>query len=263
MSTSTRTGTRRADAATDQHRPLAWAVLATAVLQVVAPVVTINGPGASPGSGSGAELLITPVGWAFSIWGVIYTLAIVQAVSALASSGVRVSRRFQVDQVVLYLAAVLWILMAALDSSTLTFLALAVMFGAAVDGVLTLARTGVEPRRHRLLTRAAFGLFAGWVSAAFFLNLSTALVGWGVVEADQVGWQLVVVAAATLTLAALVLRTRLVAYAAAGLWALMGIIVTGVTEDTTAVVVAAAVAAVALTGAAVVALRGAAAPHAH
>ena len=238
-------------------------MLATAVLQVVAPVVTINGPGASPGSGSGAELLITPVGWSFSIWGVIYTLAIVQAVSALVARDVVVDRRFQVDQVVLYVGAVLWIFMAALDSSTLTFLALAVMFGAAVDGVLTLARTAVEPRRHRLLTRAAFGLFAGWVSAAFFLNLSTALVGWGVVEADQVGWQLVVVAAATVVLVALVLRTRLTAYAAAGLWALMGIIVTGATEDTTAVVVAGGVAALALAGAAVVALRGSTASHAH
>lgn len=260
---STSTSTRPHDAATAQHRLLAWAVLATAILQVVAPVVTINGPGASPGSGSGAELLITPVGWAFSIWGVIYTLAIVQAVSALVTSDVVVDRRFQVDQVVLYLAAVLWILMAALDSSTLTFLALAIMFGAAVDGVLTLARTTVGPRRHGLLTRAAFGLFAGWVSAAFFLNLSTALVGWGVVEADQVGWQLVVVAAATLTLVALVLRTRLLTYAAAGLWALFGIVVTGASQDTTAVVVAGGVAAAVLVGATVVALRGTTTPHTH
>ncbi|NYE38127.1 hypothetical protein F4692_003272 [Nocardioides cavernae] len=240
---------------TAQHRPLAWAVLTTAVLQVVAPAVTINGPGSSPGDGAGAELLITPVGWAFSIWGVVYTLAIVQALSALLSSDVRVSRRFQVDQVVLYSAAVLWIFMAALDSSTLTFLALAVMFVAALDGVLTLARTTVEPRRHRIISRTAFGLFAGWVSAAFFLNLSTALVGWGLVDADAVAWQLVVVAVATATLVGFVLTTRLPAYAAAGLWALAGIVVTGVDDGTLAVVVAGAVAAAVLATATAVALR--------
>jgi hypothetical protein len=256
-----RTGGSAARAA-EGTRGLTWAVLATAVLAVLAPVVPALGAGASPGSGAGAELLITPVGWAFSIWGVIYTLAIVQAVCAVASSDARVSRRFQIDQVVLYLGAVVWIFMAALDSSTLTFLALALMLVAAVDGVLTLARTVVEPRWFRLVTRTAFGLFAGWVTAAFFLNLSTALVGWGVVEADQLAWQLVVVAVATVTLIALLLATRLPAYALAGLWALVGIIVTGSSEGTTAVVVAAAVAAVALAGAAVVALRGSA-PTAH
>lgn len=250
------TGGSRA-AAAGRDRSLAWAVLATSVLAVLAPVVTALGPGASPGSGAGAELLITPVGWAFSIWGVIYTLAIVQAVCAAASRDARVSRRFQVDQVVLYLGAVLWIFMAALDSSTLTFLALSLMLVAAVDGVLTLARTAVEPRWFRLVTQTAFGLFAGWVTAAFFLNLSTALVGWGVVEADQVAWQLVVVAVATVTLIALLLATRLPTYALAGLWALVGIVVTGASEGTTAVVIAGVVAAVALVGAAVVALRGA------
>jgi hypothetical protein len=65
------------------QRWLAWAVLVASVIEVIAPVVTANGPGSSPGDGSGSDLLITPVGWAFSIWGVIYTLAIVQAVAVL------------------------------------------------------------------------------------------------------------------------------------------------------------------------------------
>ena len=110
---------------------LAWVVLAAAVAQIVAPVVTINGPGASPGSGSGPDLLITPVGWAFSIWGVIYTLAIVQAVSTMVKRDRRVPLRLQVDQIGLYLGGTLWILMAALDSSPDKFLALALMFGVA------------------------------------------------------------------------------------------------------------------------------------
>lgn len=185
----------------------------------------------------------------------IYTLAILQAVSALVHDDVHVSRRFQIDQILLYVAAALWIVMAALDSSTLTFLALAIMLVVAVDGVLTLARSQVQPRRHRLITRAAFGLFAGWVSAAFFLNLATALEGWGLVEADDLGWQLVVVTVAALTLLALVLKTRLLAYAVAGIWAFVGIVVAGATSGTTGVIVAASVAALAVAVAAVVAVR--------
>lgn len=250
--------------ALDQTRPapvragsrrLAWVVLAAAVAQVLAPVVTINGPGASPGSGSGPDLLITPVGWAFSIWGVIYALAIAQAVAALRPSTRPTPQRLQVDQVVLYLAAVVWIVVAATDSSTATFLALAVMLAAALDGVLTLRRAALAPRWFELLTRAAFGLFAGWVSAAFFLNLSTAMVDWGWFAADDVPWQVTVLAAAAVLLAAFVLLGRLAAYAVAGLWALFGIVVTGISDGTGEVVVAGAVAAVVVLGAVVVALR--------
>ena len=100
MTTTTRTSHAAALAGT---RGLAWAVLLASVLEVVAPVVTINGPGASPAQGSGPELLITPVGWAFSIWGVIYTLAIAQAVATLVRGPGSVPRRLQVDLVVLYL----------------------------------------------------------------------------------------------------------------------------------------------------------------
>lgn len=212
-------------------RPLAWAVLAAAVLEVVAPVVTINGPGASPGSGSGPELLITPVGWAFAIWGVIYTLAIAQAVAVLVRGADSVPRRLQVDQLVLYLGGAVWIVMSALDSSLATALALLVMLLAAVDGVVTAARHGFAPRWFAVLTRTAVGLYAGWVTAAFFLNLSTALVDLDVVDADTLGWQLVVVVVAVLTLLALTVTTRIVAYAAAGVWALVGIAVTGSAND--------------------------------
>ena len=219
---------------------LAWAVLVASVLEVVAPVVTISGPGASPAQGSGPELLITPVGWAFSIWGVIYTLAIVQAVATLVRGPGAVPRRLQVDLVVLYLGGALWMLLAALDSSIATALALLLMLVAAVDAVLTVGLTtrgsSSEPGWFAVLTRAAVGLFAGWVTAAFFLNLSTALVDLEVVSAQSVGWQLGVLAVAAVTLLAVLVRTGgNVAYAAAGAWAMLGIAVTGRADGTTSV----------------------------
>ena len=236
-------------ATTPQHangRRLAWAVLAAAVVEVVAPVVTINGPGSSPASGSGPELLITPVGWAFSIWGVIYTLAIIQAVAALVTRA-DVPRRLQVDLVVLYLGGALWIALAGLDSSAATAAALLLMLVAAVDAVLTVRRAPLAPRWFALLTVASVGLYAGWVTAAFFLNLSTASVDAGIVDAADVGWQLVVVVVAVATLMALIVMTRgNVAFAVAGTWAMIGIAVTGRSDGTDEVLVAALVAAAAL-----------------
>lgn len=234
-SPTSQTGHRRADGA-----PLARAVLAAAVLQVLAPVVTIIGPGRSPGAGSGPDLLITPAGWAFSIWGVIYALAIAQAVAVLVRGAGSVSRRVQVDQVVLYAGAAVWIVLAGLDSSVATAAALIVMLVAGVDAVVTLARDVVDPRWLAVLTLGAVGLYAGWVTAACFLNVSTALVDAGVVEADRVGWQLVVMGLAVLALLTVLALSRgNLAYGAAGGWAMVGIAATGRDDGTDEVVLAA------------------------
>lgn len=221
-----------------RSRALPIAVLVAAVLQTATPVVTIAGPGASPGEGSGPELLITPVGWAFSIWGVIYTLAIVQAVAALVTRSAGAERR-QVAQLVLYLGGAVWIVLAGLDSSLATAGALTVMFGAAVVAVLAVAREEIDPPWLRRLTRAAVGLYAGWVTAAFFLNLSTALVDAGVVSADALPWQVVVLGVAVMTLLVLTVAARgPVAYAAAGVWAMIGIAVTARDNGDDAIVAA-------------------------
>lgn len=246
------TTTHRPHADTTAHdgtRALAVLVLVASVLEVVAPVVTINGPGSSPGAGSGPELLITPVGWAFSIWGVIYTLAIAQAVATLRVGAHAVPRRLQVDLAVLYLGGAVWIVLAALDSSVATAGALLVMAVAGVDAALTVSRATLAPTWFGRLTRAAVGLYAGWVSAALFLNVSTALVDLGVVEADVVGWQVGVLALAVVALLVVLARAGgLPAYAAAGTWAMLGIAVTASGDGTTSVLVAAVVGAVLLVG---------------
>lgn len=127
----------------------------------------------------------------------------------------------------LYLGAALWIVLAGLDSSLATAAALLLMLLAAV------------------------GLYAGWVTAAFFLNFSTALVDAGVVEADEVAWRVVVLLAAAATLLALTVRAGgIPTYAAAGTWALIGIAVTDVSDGTTLVTTAAIASAVVLVAAA-------------
>lgn len=215
-------------------------------MEVVAPVVTVNGPGRSPGNGSGPGLLITPVGWAFSIWGVIYALAIAQAIAVLVTRS-SVPRRLQIDLVVLYLGGALWIVLAGLDSSVATAAALLLMLAAALDAVLTAARAGIAPSWLDLLTRAAVGLYAGWVTAAFFLNVSTALVDQTALEADDLAWQVVVLVVAVVALLTVLVRTGgLPTYAAAGVWAMIGIAVTGADDGTTEIVVVALAAAAVL-----------------
>ncbi|MFI5428435.1 hypothetical protein ACHMWU_18915 [Aeromicrobium sp. UC242_57] len=132
------------------------------------------------------------------------------------------------------------------------------MFIAAIDGVLTAGQAPLPPHWTTGLTRAAVGLYAGWVTAAFFLNASTALVDSDVVQADQLGgrspssWWLPLCWPTSPSCAADILT-----YSAAGLWALLGIGVTASSDGTTEVIwVAAAAAALLVITTFMVRLRG-------
>ena len=171
------------------------------------------------------------------------------ATAVLVRGAEAVPRRLMVDQLVLYLGGALWIVLAGLDSSVATAGALLLMLVAATDGVVTAARTPMGPRWFAVLTRGAIGLYAGWVTAAFFLNVSTALVDIGVVEADALPWQVGVLVVAVSALVALTVVARgILAYAAAGTWALIGIAVTSASDGTTAVTALALASAVVLVG---------------
>lgn len=220
---------------------LGWLVLVAAVLQAAAPAVIFSGPGESPGSGAGPDLFITPVDWAFSIWAVIYVLAIIQAIAVLTTRSARVSPLQRVAQLVLYGGATAWIAMARLDSSVATAAVLVVMFAAAVVFVVETARRPPRPRWLAVVTRAAGGLYAGWVTAVVFLNISTALVDASLLAANQVTWQLIVLVLAVVALISVLGASRgNLMYAIGGLWALIGITVTGNADGTMEVVIVAA-----------------------
>lgn len=209
------------------HRVLAWLVLVAAIAQAAVPLVTAFGPGASPAEGAGPDLLITPAGWAFSIWTLIYVLAIAEAVAVLARRATVHSRR-QIAQIVLYLGAAAWIGAAGLESSIVTALILGVMFVAGVVAVVTVVGEHSEPPWFATLTRATIGIYAGWVSAASVLNLSTALADNGVTDPGVLGWQVVMLLVAIVVLlVVLTVSHGLTWYALAGAWALFGIAVTG------------------------------------
>lgn len=225
-----------------------WVLLAAALLQVAAPAVQSLLDVAQPADGSD-DLLITPVGWTFSIWGVIYLLAIVHAVVALRVGDGIDDPRFVRDLIALYVGAAIWIAASATGSSLATLIVLAVMTWFAIDAARLANGAGAaDPAWTGTLARATSGLYAGWVSAAVFLNVGTAALEIGLGDADQHGWQVVLlVMAAIFALSVNAMLSHTPAYAVAIVWALIGI-VAGTTGESTAATVVAAVALVAVVG---------------
>ena len=230
---------------------LAWTVLVAAVLQVVTPAVQALGDlGASPSS-QGEDLLITPSGYTFSIWSLVYLLTIAYAVAVIVkrSTGTVAARRLLGDLALLYLGASLWIIASAFEWSWITAVILLVMVVLAVDTahVAAVRTPDVEaPRWLTRLARATTGLYAGWVTAAGGLNVCTALVADGDFDGMEIGWQvwaLALVALVAVGFSALIGGS--IAYAAALVWALVGV-VAAVRDTSGALVATAVVAAVAI-----------------
>ncbi|WP_313405306.1 hypothetical protein [Aeromicrobium sp.] len=228
---------------TDVHtdRRLGWALLAAAILQVVAPVVQTLADVSQPGSDSD-ELLITPAGWAFSIWSLIYLLALVHAVVTLWRHDGVGNRRFTIDLIVLYLGATVWIAVSAAAISWATFIVLVLMTWFAIDAARLAARARpVDPPWIGHLARATSGIYAGWVSAAVFLNLGTGALELDLVGPDALGWQIALLAgAAIFALGINVWMPRSPGYAAAVIWAQVGVIAAVAGESDGALIVAVA-----------------------
>ncbi|MBW9209876.1 hypothetical protein KV100_09405 [Mumia sp. zg.B21] len=245
MTTSTKT-----NATTTPSRALAWAALAAAAVQILVPAVQSLGGLGAPPSSQGEDLLITPAGYTFSIWSLIYLLTVVFAVVVLVkrSTGTRQPDRLLRDLVLLYAGAALWIVVSALEWTWVTAAVLVAMVVVAVDAA-TVAKRRVSsdvgaPTWLTLLARVTTGVYAGWVTAAGIVNVCAAMVESGWLDGDEVAWQLgALVVLALVALAISVLLGGSWAYAATLVWALIGVMV-AVRDTSDALVLTAAAAAV-------------------
>ncbi|WP_238418777.1 MFS transporter [Gordonia sp. 'Campus'] len=246
--------------------PITWLAVFLAVAQVLAPIVPFSGLGASPNE-STTDLLITPAGWTFSIWSLIYLLSIVFAVAVAwkGATGTGSPRRLLIDLEVAFAGAAVWILMSAAEWTWATPIVLTVMTVALLDA----ARIAAGPadasvsRWLRVLTRVLVGVYAAWATAAVFQNWAAA-IGADLADPRSLGWQLaVLVTCAVVGLAVTAaVGSVLVAYPLTLIWAFVGIIATaqGVTTAVVGVAVGTIVALVVTTTAVTVLRRRASAP---
>ena len=208
-----------------------YAALSTAIGQAALPLVLFalgfEGPGVEI-EAEAAPNAAMPAGYAFSIWWLIFALAIYTAIRGL--------RRDQRDHAgfrrigwwtaALYGAAMLWMLIAWFGPSWATVAVIWVMLGLAITAFLRALPFAGEKAWDRWII-PGLGLYAGWLTAATFVNTADVLPLYGVgpfgLSAQGVG--VAVIIAVTLV-AAGVLRASggSLSYAAAVGWALVAVI---------------------------------------
>ncbi|MDP3403847.1 MAG: hypothetical protein Q8S03_04085 [Brevundimonas sp.] len=174
---------------------------------------------------------VTPAGYAFAVWGVIYigsaAHAVVQALPSQRRSGL--FRAIGWWTAAGYLLCCLWLVVARIGPVWATvpvILAMLVTLGHA----LVVVRRWPEAlsRTQRLCVAVPLGIYVGWLSAATFVNAADVLPAFGFdrfgLSAEQYGLASIIAAAAVALV--FTVRTRgFLPYVATVVWALIAIVV--------------------------------------
>jgi benzodiazapine receptor len=174
--------------------------------------------------------LVTPAGYVFSIWGVIYTLLLFFVVfQALPSQREKpFLKRINVLFILSGVFNVVWLFLWHYDQIVLSVV---LMFALLATLIAVYLRLGVGKAtvmlKEKVLVHLPFSVYLGWITVASIANVASALVsvGWdGFGLANDVWAVLVIVVALLITLGVIATR-RDVSYSLVIVWALVGIAV--------------------------------------
>lgn len=236
VSTQPRAGRTRRQQLIAESRPgrARLVVLGLAVLQAASPgLFALTGSDALDADAAG-EPAIVPAEYAFVIWAPIVAASLVYAAWQLPrgreADGLK--DRLAAPLAVTFGGFTLWLGFAASPVSWVTVPIFAGMLVALVIALRRLAEHDAAwralPRWARVLVDVAVGVYAGWTSAAAWVNLTTAVAQSGATVSESLAFwgQVGALAAATGTLCVVAWATGArLSYLAAGAWALVGVIV--------------------------------------
>lgn len=153
--------------------------------------------------------LITPAGYAFSIWGLIYLgLAAFSVFQALPSNTARFAN-IRSPYILSCAANCAWIFLWHNEQILPSLAVMFILLGTLVFINLSLLKT--ETRAEYLLTRLPFNTYLGWVTLATVLNFTIALIYLGVKTTDSVGTVSACSLIAAVTILGVIIRRNLAA----------------------------------------------------
>jgi hypothetical protein len=173
---------------------------------------------------------ITPAGYVFSIWGIIYILLGIFVVFQALPSQEKESYQEKIGWLFVFssLFNIMWIFLWQFGylslSVVLIFLLLATLI--AIYLRLNIGKSEVS-LRERLAVHLPFSVYLGWITIASIANVAVALVWakWNGFGISQETWGILILIVALLITLLVVATRRDVAYGLVIIWALVGIAV--------------------------------------
>ena len=205
----------------DMKNTYAWLTLILTATFVVSPAFT------NPFMGFTADQVpypqidppVQPAGYAFAIWGLIYSWLVVSAVfgvwkrrSGAAWDHVRAPLMISLAVGTPWLAI-------ANASAVWATITIFIMSAAAIVALIR------APKVDGWWLQAPVGIYAGWLTAASFVSLGSTAAGYGI-ALGSLGWAyLAIILALGVTLAVIARKPTAPEYGITVIWALIGIIV--------------------------------------
>ena len=207
----------------------ASAFIATVIVNLLANALPLNGKTTAAISDS-YPTLVTPAGYVFSIWGVIYTLLFVFIVfQALPKQREEpFLRKISFFFVLSNVMNMLWLFLWHYEQITLSVIPMFLLLAALIAIYLRLDIGRAEvSRKERLCVHLPFSVYLGWITVASITNVAAALTAinwdrWGI---DAVTWAILMIMIALIIDLTIVVKRRDIAYSLVIIWALAGIIV--------------------------------------
>jgi benzodiazapine receptor len=203
------------------------AFLATVLINSLASASGLNGITTAEVSDL-YPTLITPAGYVFSIWGVIYVLLLVFAVfQALPSQR---EKAFQKQVSVLFILSsvfnITWLFLWHYGYITLSVVPMFALLATLIAIYLRLnIGKSIASLKEKLSVHLPFSVYLGWITIASIANVAAALVSvdWDGLGLSNVTWAVFVIVVALILTFAVMITRKDIAYSLVIIWALVGI----------------------------------------
>jgi len=171
--------------------------------------------------------LITPAGYTFAIWGIIYTLlGLFVIYQALPSDKGKTTEKVGWFFILSCIANICWIFLWQFEFLAFSVVLMFLLFGSLLKAYLNLgiSKSSIS-WRERIAVQAPFSVYFGWITIASIANVAAALVsvGWNGLGLSAETWGILVILIALLITTLVVITRRDVAYGLVIVWALIGI----------------------------------------
>lgn len=220
----------------DMKNTYAWLTLILTATFVVSPAFT------NPFMGFTADQLpypqidppVQPAGYAFAIWGLIYSWLVVSAVFGVWKRRSDAAWDHVRAPLMISLAVGTPWLAIANASAVWATITIFIMSEAAIVALIR------APKVDGWWLQAPVGIYAGWLTAASFVSLGSTAAGYGI-ALGSLGWAyLAIILALGVTLAVIARKPTAPEYGITVIWALIGIIVANLSGAVGVMILAAA-----------------------
>jgi len=204
------------------------AFIATVIINSLAGSTTFIGGQLTAQVSDANPTLITPAGYVFSIWGIIYLLlGIFTVYQALPRNQDRpFLKQISFFFVLSCIANILWLFAWQYEQLPISVGLMLLLLASLIAIYL---RIGIGKSKASIVEKIAvhlpFSVYLGWITIATIANISATLVnaGWDGAGIDPATWSIIVVAVAVLITILILALRKDIPYALVIVWALVGI----------------------------------------